>query len=294
MNENLVLFEDLPEREYERVFPRLKSPVWTANKAHFIARYLALFVLITKHGTYIDGFAGPQDRKKPDAWSAKLVLENEPHWFRHFHLCELNRRSLKMLRSMVADRSLIDSRGREIKQSIRTYHGDFNLKVEEILSTKIEAKEATFCLLDQRTFECHWHTVVKLANHKPVGSQKIEIFYFLAVRWLHRSLSGVKGDKAEKWWGRSDWQTLRRFSQDQIVEAFVGRFEKELGYKWVKAFPIYAHEEGEQVQYHMIHASDHDEAPGLMFRAYNTVVKRNVRIPQPELLLDASPPLDIV
>ncbi len=35
------------------------NPVWTHNKARFIMRYLRYFVFITKHGTYIDGFAGP-------------------------------------------------------------------------------------------------------------------------------------------------------------------------------------------------------------------------------------------
>jgi hypothetical protein len=37
----------------------LANPVWTENKAQFIMRYLRYFVFITRHGTYIDGFAGP-------------------------------------------------------------------------------------------------------------------------------------------------------------------------------------------------------------------------------------------
>ena len=49
--------------------------VWTENKARLVARYLYYFELITKHGTYIDGFAGPQDPKRPEAWAAKLVME---------------------------------------------------------------------------------------------------------------------------------------------------------------------------------------------------------------------------
>lgn len=293
MSNNLELFEDLPLGVEERVFPRLRRPIWTENKASFIARYLALFVLITKHGTYIDGFAGPQRRDRPDAWAAKLVLENEPHWFRNFHLCELNRRSFKLLRSMVANRPVVDSRGRKITQHVSTYHGDFNLSIDEVLRAPIDANEATFCLLDQRTFECHWSTVVKLAAHKPQGSQKIELFYFLAVRWLHRSLSGIKTDKAEKWWGRSDWRSLRALSQDQIVHAFITRFEEELGYRWVKAFPIYAREEGDQIQYHMIHASDHEEAPGLMFRAYNSAVGRPLRALQCPIPFDEVRPLEI-
>jgi hypothetical protein len=64
-------------------------PLWTENKAKLIERYLYYFVLITKHGTYIDGFAGPQDPSKPDLWAARLVLANRPRWLRHFHLFEL-------------------------------------------------------------------------------------------------------------------------------------------------------------------------------------------------------------
>src|SRR5690349_16399390 len=64
---------------------RVKSPthpVWTENKAKLIERYLYYFVQVTKHGTYIDGFAGPQEPDKLDMWSAKLVVESEPRWFR--------------------------------------------------------------------------------------------------------------------------------------------------------------------------------------------------------------------
>ena len=34
----------------------LERPLWTKNKAKLIERYLYYFVLVTKHGTYIDGF----------------------------------------------------------------------------------------------------------------------------------------------------------------------------------------------------------------------------------------------
>ncbi len=34
--------------------------LWTGNKALLIQQYLHLFVIVAKHGTYVDGFAGPQ------------------------------------------------------------------------------------------------------------------------------------------------------------------------------------------------------------------------------------------
>jgi hypothetical protein len=65
----------------------LESHIWTKNKARLIERYLNLFVQITKHGTYIDGFAGPQEEdENSTGWSARLVLESEPQWFRNFYL----------------------------------------------------------------------------------------------------------------------------------------------------------------------------------------------------------------
>jgi hypothetical protein len=66
--------------------------------------------------------------------------------------------------------------GKPINRDIHIYHGDFNSKIDEILGYgEISEKEATFCLLDQRTFECDWQTVEKLARYKKSGN-KIELF----------------------------------------------------------------------------------------------------------------------
>lgn len=70
MPEQLTLF-DLPETDGSIVKPKfstLHHPLWTKNKARLIERYLYYFVLITKHGAYIDGFAGPQ---QPDNTSLR-------------------------------------------------------------------------------------------------------------------------------------------------------------------------------------------------------------------------------
>ncbi|MCI0628905.1 MAG: hypothetical protein L0387_45880 [Acidobacteria bacterium] len=60
------LFPDLPLRPVETalLIKPLRNPLWTQNKAKLIERYLYYFVMVTKHGTYIDGFAGPQDPEK--------------------------------------------------------------------------------------------------------------------------------------------------------------------------------------------------------------------------------------
>jgi three-Cys-motif partner protein len=264
-----------------------EHPVWTDNKARFIMRYLRYFVFITKHGTYIDGFAGPQAERQTDSWAAKLVLESEPRRIRHFHLCDRKRAQIEHLEALKASQPERDSEGRRIARDIHIYHGDFNLKIDEILASgNITEKEATFCLLDQRTFECDWQTVEKLAKHKKSGN-KIELFYFLANNWLERALSGQKNKaKLARWWGQDDWQGLREMSREGRRDKVVARLKTGLRYASVKAWPIYERADGGAVMYYMIHATDHPEAPTLMSRAYRDAVRPLESAEQLRLELD--------
>jgi hypothetical protein len=43
---------------------------------------------------------------------------------------------------------------------------------------------------------------------------------------------------------------------------------KDLGYRYAHAWPIFEKKGGRRVMYYMVHATDHDEAPKLMTRAY--------------------------
>jgi hypothetical protein len=81
----------------ERNFKPLRFPLWTQNKARLIQEYLRLFEFVTHHGTYIDGFAAPQESAQPDMWAAKLVLEMEPKWFREFWLCDIDPQGIARL-----------------------------------------------------------------------------------------------------------------------------------------------------------------------------------------------------
>jgi three-Cys-motif partner protein len=265
----------------EPAIKALEYPVWTDNKARFIMRYLRYFVFITKHGTYIDGFAGPQEECMTDCWAAKLVLESEPRWIRHFHLCDEKRSQVKLLEQLKAAQPSRD---------IHVYRGDFNVKIDEMLkASNITEKEATFCLLDQRTFECQWRTVQKIARHKTAG-HKIELFYFLANGWLERALAGQKDlDVLERWWGQEDWTELRRMNREERRDALVLRMKKDLGYQSVKAWPIYERESGGAIMYYMIHATDHPEAPTQMSRAYRATVLPLEPIEQLKLELPIDP-----
>jgi hypothetical protein len=149
--------------------------------------------------------------------------------------------------------------------------GDFNETVYRILDAgTIGEKTATFALLDQRTFECEWRTVVALSKHK--RQTKIELFYFFPTGWIDRSLGALRAEdtiaKVERWWGRPDWSELRGVDGTIWAKMVAKRFEDELGYGKANVYPIHSERRGGRVMYHMIHATDHCEASPLMIRAY--------------------------
>ena len=155
------------------------------------------------------------------------------------------------------------------------YLGDANRLVDGMLEdAPIEADTPCFCLIDQRTFECEWDTVRKIAECKPSG-MKVEVFYFLANRWFDRARANSQdARRLEAWWGRPDFA---EFAKQPSVKRALGMCERfrELGYEWVRPFAIYEHGgptgRRPQTMYYMIHASDHAAATVLMARAYLAV-----------------------
>ena len=274
------LFDIPPGPPPEPEVSPIREPIWTENKAKLIARYLFYFVMITKHGTYIDGFAGPQEPDIPHMWAAKLVLESEPRWFRNFYLFDAGEEQVEALRK------LKEAQPSDPKRTIEIIPGDFNATVLGLLSDqKIKMSEACFCLLDQRTFECRWETLVRLARYKTSGN-KIELFYFLPNHWFSRALSGIKDTaRVDQWWGREDWKRLYDIDANQRVELIVRRFKEELGYNSVKPWPIFERKDGGAIMYYMIHATDHPLAPALMSRAYRKAVTPLEPIEQLKLYL---------
>jgi three-Cys-motif partner protein len=282
-----------PDPDLEVARAVLKSatyPIWTQNKARLIREYLYLFVMLTRHGSYIDGFAGPQEDGAPGMWAAKLALELRPpllrkFWFRKFFLFEKDPRSFKLLEELIQSEPLIPNR------IVEAHEGDFNTLVHPLLASgKIRPREATFCLLDQRTFECQWATVAALAGHRKTG-HKIELFYFLAAAWFDRAVSGFNKpeDALGPWWGRDDWPEFLNLTTLARRVVLVERFRSELGYRYVYAWPIYNREKaGGRVMYYMIHASDHPQAPEFMSRAYEAAVRELP--PEQPSLFDAGPP----
>jgi three-Cys-motif partner protein len=254
-----------------KALKRPRYPIWTENKAKLIERYLYYFVQVTKHGTYIDAFAGPQDVEKYQMWAAKLVVESEPRWFRHFHLFELDPGKVKQLEELRDSQA--PRRRKEPKRTIAIYPGDCNTNIPGFLSRRtITEKESTFCLLDQRTFECEWSTVQALAQYKSSG-YKIELFYFLANGWIDRSIAAQKDHSVlDRWWGRADWKILRDVKAIGRAQLVADRFKNELGYAFASYFPIRERSDGGKVMYYMVHATDHPAASELMSRAYRNAV----------------------
>ncbi|MBO6903154.1 MAG: three-Cys-motif partner protein TcmP [Rhizobiaceae bacterium] len=236
------LFGKLPDQLVPQ--PVIQSglePVWTQHKAQLIAKYIFLFTIITRHGVYIDGFAGPKNIKLPDSWSAKLVTETEPRRLRALFFCDQDTNKIKHLEKMVSEQPDFG------KRDYKIISGDFNKIVKDILgSGKIKEKVATFCLIDQFAVECHWSTLRLIAEHKPAPARKIELFYFLATGWLGRSLGGHTRnlDRPELWWGDDSWKSLIGTTGQQVAVKMSERFRDELGYRHVRPYPIFARDKG--------------------------------------------------
>ncbi len=270
----------------ETMLKPLDRPVWSENKAQLIQKYVRYFIMVTRHGAYIDAFSGPQLEAFNDhSWSAKLVLEIEPPWLTRFILCELSNEQAEHLNRLVTERKRAGD-----QRVIDLHRGDCNITLPRALREKpIKPNQATFCLLDQRTFECDWQTVREVALHKSSGN-KIEIFYFVPAGWLHRSMSALGSQETlVRWWGREDVGPLlaARHVQD-FAPIFTDRFRNELGYRSVMAWAIYDRGNDGKIMYFMIHATDHEEAPKLMRRAYQNATGALEPAEQLQLELEAA------
>lgn len=268
---NLSFFKEIETRVAEESSPQFEGNIWTHRKALLIQEYLRLFTMITYRGTYIDGFAGPQDGQDDSkTWAARKVWESNPgkakRRITRFELFELGTKSHRQIRKMLDG---TEADGREIFLQ----KGNCN---EEIPRRLIEApiSGAAFCLLDQRSDECDWATVETVAKHK-ADPYKIEIFYFLMGSWYDRYRAGLgsatRRERLKRWCGSKDFPILDKASPERAAELFSRNFKELLNYKHVKPYPIFDNispATNGTCKFYMIHATDHDEAPKFMRRAY--------------------------
>jgi three-Cys-motif partner protein len=264
------LFPDAPGGVAESVltFSPANRVLWTETKAKLIEAYIKLFLLVTRHGIYIDAFAGPQYPDHPDKWAAKLVANLQPDYLNHIFLCDYDEEKYQQIQQMLSAISPLRT-GKKRRTKLHAANADCNTWIDQVLSSgAIKPATAVFCLLDQHTHEAHWATVQKLANFKKSG-HKIEIFYFLATGWLQRVLkSRVHTEVLDLWWGDQSWVALKGVQNSDVPAVFCQRFKDEFGYKLVYEWPIYKEASTGQEMYRMIHATDHPRAPLLMHHAY--------------------------
>lgn len=280
--EELLLFDPGPATALEIQTRTLERPLWSEHKADLIAKYLRYFLFITKHGTYIDAFAGPQTDKSDSVWTAEKVLAIEPAWLRRFRLFDISLAQVQRLSQL---------KDRHPDRDVIVVQGDANETLPVALPPgSIAENEATFCLLDQRTFECSWSLCQYVAELRP-GSRKIEQFYFLANSWMERAFAGTTTNEGEiriqSWLGEADWRPVAKLPRMERAQYFIDKFRRELGYQSVKAWPIYERERGAgSVMYYMIHATDHAEAAKLMYRAYVRALNPPEPAEQLSIILD--------
>ena len=238
--------------------------LWTASKSKLIDEYIHRFLLVTKRGAYVDLFAGPQGETFSDDWSVKRVLERrspDNPSLRYYAVCDASPDQIVHLETLAHQHSNKPHR-------FNIYKGDANEHIDRMLDHLPDMP--TFCLIDQRTLECSWETVRKVAMHK--DQYKIEIFYFLAQAWIDRSWKSTKDtERLRRWWGQDDYEDFIRLGSVYRAQAFCERFEHELGYAHVHPFSIHEKGERSKTMYYMIHASDHPRAPVFMSEAYNYV-----------------------
>lgn len=258
------------ERKVEKTFRREEVPVRTRRKAHLIEHYIRGFQWVTKSGTYIDAFTGPHDRKNPETWAAKRVLDIKPRWFSNFFLVELDATNIVLIHKMVNAQPPKEKK--EKSRSVQVFHGDCNDVIPRLLRENTVTDSAVFCLLDQRHLECKWSTVKALAEFRAEPNHKIELCYFFGSSWFDRSIKSRKDFReVDEWWGGDGWRELAKIPDKHArAKMICDRFKNELGYKYSIPWPIY---EGGRLMYFMIHSTDHDRAPGLMFGAYQNATK---------------------
>jgi three-Cys-motif partner protein len=265
--DQLILFDFPAGPRHTASLKPARYPVWTENKARLIERYLYYFVLVAKHGVYVDGFAGPQQPDKPETWAARLVLESEPRRLRKFFLYDADPEKVEHLERLKETQP--PKRQDEPRRIVEVRKADFNAAVRDLLASgKIGEKEATFCLLDQQTFECRWATIEALAGYKQ-RSFKIELFYFLPTGWLDRAVANQRSESVLfEWW--PDWKALVDLKKPQERAVFFcKKLQEVFRYASVLPWPIYERSDGGRIMYYMVHAADHPESPILMNRAYH-------------------------
>lgn len=261
-----------------RIGPKITGDVgaWSEEKLRLLRCYLGDesgrhgFLVATRSAGaryYLDLFSGPGLNRVRGTGeiidgSPLIAVKGGPPHFTHLYWVDADPTNAA---SLAAHRAEYPSR------RISVLCGDANEVVGTILH-ELPRHYPVFAFLDPRAAELRWSTIKRLARHKPLGQNKIELFILFAfnmalVRFLphdpakmqfEAQLDGVMPDPS-RWreiyerrvQGLAKPAVVRRLILDEYVRGL-----KELGYAYVPK-PRLITTPGRRPLYFLVFASDH-------------------------------------
>jgi three-Cys-motif partner protein len=257
--------------------------LWSADKLNLLKCYLGgepgrggflPATLRAGQRFYIDLFAGAGQNRVSETGqvidgSPLIAIKAGPPTFTHLHRVESNSRNVASLESHRRDYP---------SRQISIWSGNANARINDILSV-LPNRYPVFAFLDPRGAELDWHTVVRLAEHKPRSEKKIELFILFAynqglVRLMphdpERMTNAMVLDRVMPdpvGWRRvyqrriaraATPAELRRTMLDEYVRGLIS-----LGYAFVPKPRLISTPDGHPL-YFMIFASDHEAGDKIM------------------------------
>ena len=230
----------------------------------------------------MDLFAGPgRDRER----ETKEVVDGSPliamslyPGFRRFMFVDLEEKCIKQLAHEAAKRG--------VDRLTNSIAGDCNLVIDDALK-HVPLDGATFCFIDPAGADAHWATIAKIAEHKPKGQNRVELFilfpYDMAiVRFLARDESSEfmrrMGSKERvdavmpdaKWMGVYKARNRGKITPREARRRFAYIYWmglKQLGYKHALSPRLMTTPEGRPL-YFLFFASDHEAGERIMSHVF--------------------------
>lgn len=218
-----------------------KAGKWTAEKLHYLNRYLDIFIT-SMHDkpwrgiNFIDLFSGPGKSKVCDTGyiliGSPLLSIQLHHTFNHYYFVDKNEKAINALKA----RCETSSRANRIQFFV----GDSNQLVGEIVQEikdfdrkKIQDQWTSLNLafLDPEGFELQWKSVAMLGNVKRMD---LIIYYpqMGLTREMPKDINYSPPTKIDNFFGNTQWRDIyRRYKTGQITNvhrALMDLYERQL------------------------------------------------------------------
>jgi len=176
---------------------------WTADKHHFLRRYIDAFTTSMKNKKwdglhYVDLFSGPgivQIRDGELDWGSPLIAAQAPHKFSRLHLCDIKTKNIEALNQRLTRYPQ--------PQEPQVICGDANDAVVDIVAT-IPKGTLTLAFLDPHGLHLTFDTLVALSNRRA----DLIIFFpdhLDALRNWENVYQGNPDSNLDRVLGRNDW-----------------------------------------------------------------------------------------